>query len=1230
MPDKIFKKDFLPTILNDETSTLLYSVSPESKEILKTRQPAPPEWKPGDIISGLYKVISILGEGAYGTVYKVLHQGWNKELAVKILHSHLAENKEQRENFIKNVKAEINLGLHPHIAACHYVRDTGEIPAIFMEYMDEGTLRNRLREGREKNWQEILDWAFQCLYGLSFAHSKNLIHCDIKPENCLLGRGNILKITDFGITFIRDDEKFGPAGTPSYMAPEQWGEEEVDHRSDIYSFGIMLYEICSGKRPFDKGIEHSGVIKLRHISSIPEDPRKVNPEIPEGLSLFILKCIGKAPSDRFPHCFEAIKDLLSIYHRITGESYERPVPKEIDLLADSLNNRAVSFMDLGQDEKAIEYWDKAIQKDPLHVRSVFNRGLVKWRKGLIDDLDLLGELDQVKNEIPENKDIDYLTALVHMERDDCEKAVEAFRKAGIDKNNPLLKEAEYRLSVSSSLKKAFYNDGFQPVEGLTISEDERWIFSWGMDNLEIHIPSGEVKRDRKIQISSVALNRAGKIKATGYTNGFIKVHNLITGEEVGSFNNKWSLTYINISSDGKFIAAATRYNTINLWETFSGKFIREFKADEGKVFAASLSSDNKYLMAGFEQGVFKIWHISTGECINSFSHASRIIAADFSGDGKRALSVSNDGKVKLWDTDRVCCIKTFYSPSIEFFRKERTYRFQTPVKLSEDGKWLIAAGKNNKVKLFCTQTSKCVRSFEGHNKRVESVAIKRDGRLAVSGDYIGQVKIWKIEPANFNRISSFALSSAEETEALNVPWEKYKKLMGEAKKELEKRNWKKTKEILLQVRELKDYERAPEALKLWKELALYCRKTGVRAVWPDKKFSIKEDVLYRAHIDEKGIWAVSGNRQGMFKVRDISENKVRNTFAGKEEWGTIFSVDINKDRSLLITGYGDGTVRLWDVFSGELKKTLKAHNKRITGVFFTYHDRQAISASYDNTVKILDLFSGNLLAGEEAGTVISIAVNKYRTEALTAGGLDKTIKLWDSLAGTPLKTMDGHKEGVFSVDISPDGTRAISGSPDNTLRLWDLTGGKCIKVIEDSEDIGKVALSPDSLYALSCSSDFTPDSKKTLKLWDLTSGECMRVLERGKAYRSIAFSPDGLFVMAGSTNRTLMVWQLDFDLDTVEEMDWHERGEAYLESFLESSETFPDEKELGDFLRNLSFAGYGWLPAEKIKSKAEELFNNKIIYPSLLEKARGEIENNNMSGALHLLKDIKKIKKSRK
>ena len=194
----------------------------------------PPTWKVGDVILDRYEVKQVFTSGGMGLVYRVHHRDWDMELAAKSPRPEFFQSQQQIENFEREAETWVNLGLHPHIVSCYYVRRLGGIPRIFAEYVEGGTLADWIRTkqlyagGKEKGLERIIDIAIQFAWGLQFAHEKGLVHQDVKPGNVLMTSDGIAKVSDFGLSrathaTASDAPLVASAGmmTRAYASPEQ-------------------------------------------------------------------------------------------------------------------------------------------------------------------------------------------------------------------------------------------------------------------------------------------------------------------------------------------------------------------------------------------------------------------------------------------------------------------------------------------------------------------------------------------------------------------------------------------------------------------------------------------------------------------------------------------------------------------------------------------------------------------------------------------------------------------------------------------------------------------------------------------------------------------------------------------------------------------------------------------------------------------------------------------------
>ncbi|MBM3302447.1 MAG: protein kinase, partial [Deltaproteobacteria bacterium] len=384
----------------------------------RSQAPEVDEWRVGEVIENLYQVMDIK-QGGMGSVYVVRHRRWNSMMAIKSLLKRLRKNEEDRALFVKEAETWIDVGFHPNIAACYYVRTIADSPRIFIEYVDGGSLNEWFNRRQHVGWDLILDLMVQVSDGLLHAHSKGLVHRDVKPGNCMMTRDGVLKVTDFGLTkrrgmpstldgksdslvtdsLIPERESITAAGmgTPGYMAPEMWiPYSEVGPAADIYAFGVMFFELCCGRKPFlVKPGERRDKLALAHVKKPPPRPSSIRDDIPGPVEEIILECLNKNPQDRFESFALVREALASAYREITKRRYKREPPDEVRLLSDALNNRAVSLMDLNHAEEARVALKRALERDPHHPEAVYNMGLLEWQRTGNPDWEVVVKLEEV-------------------------------------------------------------------------------------------------------------------------------------------------------------------------------------------------------------------------------------------------------------------------------------------------------------------------------------------------------------------------------------------------------------------------------------------------------------------------------------------------------------------------------------------------------------------------------------------------------------------------------------------------------------------------------------------------------------------------------------------------------------------------------------------------------------------------------------------------------------------
>lgn len=311
-----------------ECSASLISEQDLSVLPTKTLKISNHELSRGRIFAGRYEIIEELGKGGMGQVYRVFDKKIEEEVTLKLIKPEIASDQGTIERFRNELKFARKI-THKNICRMYDLNEEKGIPYITMEYIPGENLKSMIAMTDKLGAGTIIKIAKQICEGLAEAHKLGVVHRDLKPSNIMIDKEGNVRILDFGIA--RSVETKGTTsigaiiGTPEYMSPEQAETKAVDHRSDIYSLGVVLFEMVTGSIPFE-GETPLG-IAMKHKGEKPPDPRKLNPQIPEDLGQIILKCLEKKKEDRFQRAEHLLSQLTKVEERISTAEWGIPKKK---------------------------------------------------------------------------------------------------------------------------------------------------------------------------------------------------------------------------------------------------------------------------------------------------------------------------------------------------------------------------------------------------------------------------------------------------------------------------------------------------------------------------------------------------------------------------------------------------------------------------------------------------------------------------------------------------------------------------------------------------------------------------------------------------------------------------------------------------------------------------------------------------------------------------------------
>ncbi|CAM5515687.1 hypothetical protein GCM10010329_65300 [Streptomyces spiroverticillatus] len=1129
-------------------------------------------WRVGDVVAGLYEVTAVHDGGGMGVVYKVRHRVWDVDLAVKSPRPERFRGAADRELFVAEAESWASLGLHPHVCACHYVRTLGEVPRIFAEYVEGGSLRDwihdrRLYEGgRQAAQARILDTAIQVAWGLAHAHDRGLVHQDVKPANVLLDTAGTAKVTDFGLARTRPVTAPAPDGTPglsvpvpgggltpAYASPEQATGRPLGRRTDIYSFAVSVLEMFTGGVTWMLGAV-AGEALAHYRTAGPPDPDL--PPMPDYLHTLLARCLDERPERRPASMNEVAGQLARIYRRLTGAPYPRPAPTAADLRADELGNRALSLLDLGRETDADAAFAAALAADPRHLETTYNTGVRRWRRGATSDQELVAEIETVRADTGDTWQARHLLAQVHMERGDLASARELLDGAvreqpeahatlrALDSGRitdarcvtaldmPWLRDAPPRTKLPIRLS----HDATRALTGEADGTVRLWELDTGQCLLTLTGHSGPVQSVDLSATHAISVGRDGTVRLWDLADGqCLRVVPAQAGAACFGLGGR-----VAIHSDS--------YGRSHVWDVGDER-VRGTLKGRGGLRAPRVSPDGRWALIAEpgSRSTIEVWDLEDCRLRHELTGHGAGLACPigFSHDGRLAITGTLGGPIRLWDLREGRCVRV-----LEDARAGDTGS------LSADGRSLLS-GHGTFLRFWDLDTGRCVRTFTAHRGGVRAVRLDPDGRSALSVGDDHTVRRWNL-PHGYR--AAPVLSRPRPQAELNRLGERVDAMVAEAERALADGRLPAALDLLRDAREIPGHERAPGVLSAWRALGSRTVRTGLRAAWPLKDLTGHTREVNDLDLTADGRTAVSGSDDGTIRLWDVESGTCTGVLKGHQS--QVDSVCLSPDGRRLLSGDWSGVVRLWRLDTGDCLLALPGthalpdllvrevatggcvRSEPVTGtahVGFSADGRLAVVGGADGGVRLWDLDTGRhlrTLRGDE-GAPARGGSEAIRVTALCVGDLAASadrgrIRLWDLDSGQCLRDFSARgdagsvlREKVTALTLSPDGRHALSsGQASWALRLWDTTTGECVREFEEGGGWATQArFTTDGRFAFAAHTS-------EVTVWDVGTGKLLRSLKLpGKGHPScLALSRDGRFVVAGDSAGAVRRWELDWEL----------------------------------------------------------------------------------------------------
>jgi serine/threonine protein kinase len=610
-----------------------------------------------------FEVMRVLGRGGMGIVLEAFDSRLQRNVALKVLDPELAHDNTARQRFCREARAAASI-THENVVAVHQVEHAaeGDLPYLVMQLITGETLEQRLLREKRLPLKEIVRIGMQAAQGLAAAHAQGLTHRDIKPGNILLEPPNgRVKLTDFGLARIADDVKLTRTGfvtgTPLYMAPEQALGESSDPRSDLFSLGAIMYEMCAGQPPFQG---NSALAILRQITETKHRPlRELNPDVPDWLAQLIDELLAKKPEDRYQSAADVAEVLEYTWTRIRTSSDELPGVCQEEMKQRRIRKRfviagvAAAMLSLGL--LAGAFLPRGSQGPTVAVSTAEPIAVLQGNSGSVWSVAFDPNSDTVAMAVE-----DGAVRLWDWPKETIQETIDAHRGT----------VWASRFSKSGELLATSGDEGLLKIWSRTKQEPLR-VFE--------HPNAGR----------GLAISGDNKIFA-GDRSGGLRVWSLDSSEPLLTAQQPGAVNAVAISPDGKTLATAGSDKIVRLWNSDSLKQRLPLEGHAGPVFGLAFDPSGERLASAGWDGTVRIWESASGKLLNSWDGQSEIWSVAFSPRSKKIGTGGTDGSVRIWDADSGKLLARYLGHNTAVHT----------IAFNADGKLLASGGRDGAVRIW--------------------------------------------------------------------------------------------------------------------------------------------------------------------------------------------------------------------------------------------------------------------------------------------------------------------------------------------------------------------------------------------------------------------------------------------------------------------------------------------------------------------------------------------------
>ena len=1070
------------------------------------------EWNVGDRVLDQYEITGV-HRGGMGVVYRARHLGWDVDVAVKRPRPELFRTPANRDRFAREARTWVDIGLHPHVCNCHYVRTIDGVPAVVAEYVHGGSLADWIRDrrlyaGSEREvFARIADLAVQAAWGLAHAHALGVVHRDVKPANILVG--DDVKITDFGLAGAATGSY---RGTRQYASPEQAAGKTTGTRSDVWSFAVSVLEMATGDVTWLAGPAAGGAL--------------AGLDLPRGLAALLGSCLEWDPANRPGDMAEVATALIELHEAGAGP-FRRLPPSAAVLRADELNNRALSVLDLGHTADAVHLLDEALKADPRHPEATYNAGVLRWRIGKTTDDAVLTDL-----EATDPSRARPLIDLVRAERGDAPPDhtvhIGSRRNAA-----PVLVTPDGRLLLlgdgagavrviemaTGACVRVLAGEGDE-IEKIAVSSDGRQVIaasktweaalwdlaggrsplrksSWGRTHDAFHL---ELSAEARTIMTTRLL---GDLKT-------VRVQRLDSRRPARRLTAPSGVSALRMTADGRHALVGQNDGSVRAWDLTTGTAMFTLEGHTGPVNMIEIGAHHVVTAAGGSIGATdrtaRLWDLRTGRCTHVLNgHTGSLTSISVTPDGRLALTGSGDRTARLWDLSTGACLQVFTGHT------DIVWSVALP---RDNPRLALTTELHGVVRVWEIETGRCLRTITDGVRFEDNALLTADERTLVHAGRT-EVRLWRIGawvPSPLRHARSRAAA-----ELLTVSQEA-DDLLARAEREPERAH-----DLLRRARDLPGHERSARLMEAWRKLASARRE--FRTAWPSEGMDGGESPLTGICATSDGRVLSVGHDDNAVWVWDLSSRRRVATLAGHTE--RVRSVCASG--SYVAATADDGTTRVWR--SGELEHVLRGHHGPVRSVCATSDGQLLVTGGEDSTARVWELNSGrpvHVLRGH-TGAIAAVLPTPDGRFCVTVGMRDRSVREWDLLSGRFTRFLETYpSQSLYSASITPEGHLLTVGVPSRQgVRVRDMASLELVRTLgrDTSSTMSHICTSPDGEIAL------VVESAGVIGVWEVATGRFRGHIEGTTgATDAVCFTPDGNHVLVAGDDGRIRAWDVDWEL----------------------------------------------------------------------------------------------------